>query len=109
MRFLRPCLAPALLLLTTAAMSAVEPPAPSCAQAAPAPEFTVDQLERAFWVCDYLATTQGVHGTHVAACRYATDELKRVKFGGSFRNLLQWWRENKAAEHRKLAEGTAVD
>ena len=38
----------------------------------------------------------------MAACRFATDELKKRKFGGSYEALLGWWRQNKASEHCKL-------
>jgi len=59
-------------------------------------------LEEAFWYCDYVATTRGVLAAPMAACRFATDELKARKFGGSFRALMNWWQENKAAEHQRL-------
>ncbi len=62
----------------------------------------VAALEQAFWYCDYVATTQGVLAAPMAACRFATDELKARRFGGSFRALMQWWQENKAAEHQRL-------
>jgi hypothetical protein len=61
-------------------------------------------LEKAFWACDYRATTHGVHSTPVEICATATAELKRIKFGGSFEELLAWWRQNKIAEHRALEQ-----
>lgn len=60
------------------------------------------RLEEAFWYCDFVATTRGVLATPVTACRYATDELRARKFGGSFGDFLAWWQENKAAEHDRL-------
>ena len=60
------------------------------------------QLEQFFWVCDYVATTRGVHATPATACVEVTDELKRRKFAGDFEQLLGWWRRNKNAEHRRL-------
>ena len=60
--------------------------------------------ERAFWVCDYVATTRGVLHTPMEQCAQATEELKLHKFGGDYERLVQWWRERKAAEHRKLRE-----
>jgi hypothetical protein len=60
-------------------------------------------LERAFWVCDYTATTRGVHAAPIELCSAVTDELKHEKFGGDFEQLLKWWQENKPAEHQKLA------
>ena len=106
---LLPCFLAFGFLLAVGEAAAVDPPAPHGAATEDSPPFTVAQLERTFWVCDYLATTEGVHGAHIVTCRYATDELKKQKFGGSFRELLQWWRENKVAEHRKLAEGRISD
>lgn len=77
------------------------------APAAPVPaqseEASLARLEGAFWACDYVATTEGVQATPIAVCRYVTEELKQVKFGGSFARLLEWWRANKAAEHLRMA------
>ena len=63
------------------------------------------ELERVFWHCDYVATRQGIQAAPVAACRLATEELKKRKFGGSFEKLLVWWRQNKATEHGRLERG----
>ena len=60
-------------------------------------------LEEIFWHCDYVATTQGMDATPVRECANATRELRRVKFDGSFQRMLAWWRENKPAEHRRIA------
>jgi hypothetical protein len=59
-------------------------------------------LQRAFWTCDYAATTRGVHATPVELCAAIMEELKQSKFGGSFEDLLAWWRLHKAAEHDAL-------
>ena len=59
-------------------------------------------LESAFWYCDYVATTHGVLAAPMAACQYATGELKARKFGGSHKALVAWWQENKAAEHGRM-------
>ena len=66
----------------------------------------VSDLEHAFWVCDYTATSRGVHATPMALCAAVTDQLKKVRFGGSFEDMLAWWRKNKPAEHGKLDSGT---
>ena len=66
-------------------------------------------LESAFWYCDWVATTEGVLATPMAACQFATDELKDLKFGGSARSLAAWWQENKAAEHRRMGCKAARD
>jgi hypothetical protein len=60
-------------------------------------------LERTFWVCDYVATTHGADAAPVDLCIAAFDAFKDLKFGGDFEALLSWWRRNKAAEHQKLA------
>lgn len=62
-----------------------------------------DNLEAAFWFCDYVAATRGVEATPIAMCSAAYDELKSVKFGDDFGALLDWWRQNKTVEHRKVA------
>jgi hypothetical protein len=63
------------------------------------------ELERAFWICDYTATTRGVYAAPVELCSAVTDELKREKFGGDFGQMLEWWRQNKPVEHANLASG----
>ena len=60
-------------------------------------------LERAFWVCDYAATTRGVSATPVELCGAVYEELKNTKFRGDFSELLLWWKENRRAEHQKFA------
>ena len=60
-------------------------------------------LERAFWLCDYVATTRGIHATPVATCSAITDELKNVRFGGDFLEFNKWWKLHNPAEHSKLA------
>ena len=60
------------------------------------------ELEKAFWICDYAATTYGVDMVDFEACSTVTEGLKRVKFGGDFDVLVDWWSEHKAAEHGAL-------
>lgn len=72
-------------------------------------EFNVADLERAFWACDYLASTQGVSATPIAACKFATETLKKQKFGGDFDAFLTWWRQNKPAEHLKMDRLEKID
>jgi hypothetical protein len=64
---------------------------------------TFSELESAFWACDYVATTRGVDATPVGICNAVYDELKALKFDGDFDELLAWWKENKPAEHERLA------
>ena len=92
----------AALALTLLAAQAEEP-APVSPLPTQAEETDMERLERAFWACDYVATTQGIQATPAAVCRYVTEELKQQRFGGSFGQLLEWWRANKSAEHRRIA------
>ena len=93
-------LAPAAFaLLAFAGCAAVDGgPAP-----APAGEGEIAALESAFWYCDYVATRHGVLAAPMAACQYATGELKARKFGGSHQALVAWWEENKTVEHERMA------
>jgi hypothetical protein len=84
-----------------------EQPSPPPAAAAPAGTTPLAQLEAIFWACDYVATTQGVDATPMAQCAIATRELRRVKFANSFHALLDWWRENKTAEHERERQSRA--
>ena len=65
------------------------------------------RLEHTFWLCDYIATVNGVGAVPVATCSTATETLKDVKFRGDFLELLEWWRANKPAEHARLAAAGA--
>ena len=59
-------------------------------------------LEKSFWICDYAATTYGVDMVDGDACGTVYEGLKRVKFGGDFDALVDWWSEHKATEHEAL-------
>ena len=59
-------------------------------------------LEDAFWLCDYVATT-GFAG-NIVACTAVYDALKQRKFAGDFDQLLAWWQQNKAAQHQRAAQ-----
>ena len=59
--------------------------------------------ERAFWVCDYAATTRWVSPEEGALCVAIYEDLKKRKFDGDFRLMLDWWQKNKQAEHSSLA------
>jgi hypothetical protein len=58
-------------------------------------------LETAFWVCDYLAITRGV--SDIGTCTAIFDALKERKFAGGFHRLVDWWRQNKVAQHQRVA------
>ena len=59
----------------------------------------IAELEKGFWICDYIGTTRGIEGPHGVTCGANYEELKQTKFGGDFDALVQWWRVNKAAQH----------
>jgi hypothetical protein len=58
-------------------------------------------LENAFWVCDYLATTRS--SSDVAACTAIYEAVKERKFAGDFDKLVAWWSQNKVAQHQSIA------
>jgi hypothetical protein len=58
-------------------------------------------LETAFWVCDYFATTRGV--SDISACTAVYEALKDRKFAGDFDALVSWWRQNKLTQHQNIA------
>src|SRR5690349_20980852 len=60
-------------------------------------------LEHAFWACDYIGTTRGVQAAPIEFCSEVTAALKEQKFDGDFGLLLDWWKENKPAQHARLA------
>ena len=59
-------------------------------------------LESAFWACDYAASRRPLDSGDALACSVATEELKRMRFGGDFDAMLAWWQRSKAAAHRAL-------
>ncbi len=80
----------------------------SLEEAAPTATELTD-LEKVFWTCDYVGTKQGVDMNTAATCGAATDELKRIKFGGDFEKLVAWWQLNKAAEHKAVERDSAAN
>jgi hypothetical protein len=62
----------------------------------------IAELEKQFWVCDYIGTTRGIEGPHAIACGANFEEVKQTKFGGDFEKLVTWWRLNKIAQHQAL-------
>ena len=94
------------LALSTAAAGAYvaftgQPTALPAVSVASAPQEPAD-LERAFWVCDYVATNYGVHAAPVELCVEVTAALQERRFGGDFAQLLEWWGRNKTTEHARV-------
>lgn len=90
-----------LLLGCVASTSAQQPQGAVSTSAAELVSIRVTDLEGAFWVCDYLATTRGV--SDIGTCTAIYDALKERKFAGDFDKLVDWWRQNKVAQHQRLA------
>jgi hypothetical protein len=63
-------------------------------------------LEDAFWLCDYIATTHGASDIHACSAIYAA--LKHRKFGGDFDGLVEWWGQNKREAHKRAHELTGA-
>ena len=68
----------------------------------------IAELEKGFWICDYIGTTRGIEGPHGVTCEANYEELKQTKFGGDFDALVQWWRVNKTAQHAALESAIAA-
>jgi hypothetical protein len=62
----------------------------------------IAELEKGFWICDYLGTKRGVDMEQAKTCVANYEELKQTKFGGDFEKLVTWWRLNKIAQHQAL-------
>ena len=72
------------------------------------PAAKIAELEKGFWICDYIGTTRGIEGPHAVTCGANFEELKQKKFGGDFDALVRWWSVNKAAEHAALESAIAA-
>jgi hypothetical protein len=75
----------------------LSPPASAAFAAAP-----LADIEEAFWMCDYIATTRG-RTADVERCGAVYDALRARKFGGDFDQLVLWWSRHKAAQHERMA------
>jgi hypothetical protein len=62
----------------------------------------IAELEKGFWICDYLGTKQGADLQQAATCVANYEELKQAKFDGDFEKLVAWWRLHKVAQHKAL-------
>jgi hypothetical protein len=64
----------------------------------------IEQLDDAWWHCDYASTQSMVSPGDAASCSEIFEELKTRKFGGDFSEFMKWWKANKSAEHAKVAK-----
>lgn len=110
-RPLRSCIAVATAAaVATLTMALAGAPASVAANEAAAPVMArVTELERQFWLCDHAATRTMFDFASAARCSAATEELRKLRFGGDFQAMLAWWRERKAAEHAALDAAPASD
>ncbi len=81
--------------------------APSRAQAIVGEELRLEELEQAFWVCDYAATINLVDIHDAIHCSRLTEALRQRKFEGDFTAMLAWWQQHKQAKHLELSKGSA--
>ena len=92
-------------VLSVLCMGLQAKPAPASAQATRVTVASFDGATRegVFWACDYVATLYGIGRTPMDECSAATEQLKNERFGGDFGEMLTWWRQNKPAEHARMA------
>jgi hypothetical protein len=76
--------------------------------AAPASGLSPADLERAFWICDYAATTRPIDAGSAIFCTAVTEDLQKKKFNGDFDAMLAWWQQYKPAEHEALEAADAA-
>jgi len=66
---------------------------------------SVDELKRVYLACDRVASQQLLDAAAAANCSLAGEALQKRAFGGSFDQLLAWWRTEKdAAASAKLSQ-----
>lgn len=78
-------LLPALVMVTSSMVVALSP----------------DEMEEAYWDCEYEATEGIIDLNAAAACSEIYETLKSTKFRGDFKLMLLWWNENKERELSK--------
>lgn len=63
-------------------------------------------LEKLFWMCDYISTRQAMDFNEAVACSSVFEKLIKEKFNGSFDAFMVWWKKNKDTEHFMLNKKT---
>ena len=58
------------------------------------------ELENAYWDCDYITTHQAVSLEEGATCGLIYEKLLQEKFKGSFKDFMTWWKANKETQHK---------
>lgn len=63
------------------------------------------EVEKAYWDCEFAATTAQISLDDAAACSEIYEHLKKYRFGDRFDHFLAWWNENKVRELSIRARG----
>lgn len=66
-------------------------------------DLSMSQLESRWWQCDYMSTQTIMSFSDAAYCSAIFEELKSRKFDGDFSKFIDWWKENKDAQHKILS------
>lgn len=62
----------------------------------------IEQLEWAFWMCDYASTDRSFQPVDAMACSVVTEDLKKRRFGGDFDAMYTWWQGARVTAHRAI-------
>lgn len=89
-------------LIASGSIGATPQPTPVHRMTFDGAERSAGEIEKAFWICDYVASTRGMEFVALDLCAAITDLIKTEKFGGDYGEMVEWWRQQKPAEHRKL-------
>ncbi|MGH8858401.1 MAG: hypothetical protein ACREXG_10335 [Polaromonas sp.] len=62
------------------------------------------ELEQAFWNCDYISAHKLLSATEMGECLMVYENLKADKFNGDSQEFVKWWQANKPTEHAKRSK-----
>ena len=96
------CLAAAMTVTAPCLVMASPQSAPVLRVTLQGTERSAEAIERAFWICDYVASTRGMQFVSLDLCAAVTELIQTERFGGDYDEMLEWWRERKPAEYLKL-------
>ena len=66
------------------------------------PTMTLLQLEKAYWICDYVSSLRTLNSNEVTFCVEITKEMNSRKFNSNWDEYVKWRNLNKDAEFKKL-------
>lgn len=61
--------------------------------------FPLSKVLKAYWDCDYVATTTGMSLDEGAMCVVISETIKKELFGGDFKSMHAWWLSSKQTEY----------